>query len=246
MSEQIVESSPLRTSANIGALAAALAAAQGEMEPAPKDSVNPHFKSRYADLASCVRVAGPVLAKHGLAVVQAPLVDTATGMVGLVTRLLHKSGEWIESDYWCKPRDLSPQSVGASITYLRRYAYCAMTGLVSDDDDAESAQPSHGHGDRRESRRDAPPPREPEQRRAAPRQGSPAGAPPANDKPAEASIYTGTSEQAQQIEKILEKRKVPKALWPEIDEQLRGKPSTALWDIIPAVQQRAAEVRALS
>lgn len=90
----------------------------------------------------------------------------------------------------------------------------------------------------------AAPPPEPE--RPAPRQAPASAHPPANEKPKEASIYTGTSEQAQQIEKILEKRKVPKALWPEIDEQLRGKPSTALWDIIPAVQQRAAEVRALS
>jgi hypothetical protein len=131
----------MQTSEITDAISSAIAMAQAEMNPAPKDSMNPHFKSRYADLASCKEAAKPALAKHGLAVIQTIKTDFDQQAVGVVTRMTHKSGQWYEDVTWCKPRDLGPQSVGAAATYLRRYGFSAITGLVSEeDDDGNNAQ----------------------------------------------------------------------------------------------------------
>jgi hypothetical protein len=131
----------MQTSEQISELAAALAIAQGQIEAAPKDSVNPHFKSRYADLASCWAAAREPLAKNGLCVVQAPVCVEETGFVSVESMLLHKSGQWIRNNFGCKPRDIGPQGVGAAATYLRRYGFCALVGVVADeDDDGNAAQ----------------------------------------------------------------------------------------------------------
>jgi hypothetical protein len=42
----------MRTSEQINEIAAALAKAQGQIEGAVKGSVNPHFRSKYADLGA--------------------------------------------------------------------------------------------------------------------------------------------------------------------------------------------------
>jgi hypothetical protein len=114
---------------------AALIAFQAELEAAPKESFNPHFKNRYADLATCVAVARPVLAKHKLGVFQTNLLDFEKGLVGVRTVLIHESGESIVGDIWCQPRSLNAQDVGAATTYLRRYGYSSMLGLVTEEDD---------------------------------------------------------------------------------------------------------------
>ena len=71
----------MQKSESIAALAAALAKAQGEMENAGKNSVNPHFKSKYADLAEILNTVRPVLSKHGLAVTQFPAFEGGTAHV---------------------------------------------------------------------------------------------------------------------------------------------------------------------
>lgn len=127
----------MRTSDDIAALAKALVAAQGEMKNAPLNRINPHFKSRYADLAGIRDAVTPALSKHGLAVSQA----TEFGENGfyLITRLMHgESGQWIESTYPLT-HNPNPQAIGSQLTYARRYSLSAIAGISADDDDGEIA-----------------------------------------------------------------------------------------------------------
>jgi hypothetical protein len=124
----------MNKSESIAALSAALSIAQGQMRGAVKDSANPFFKSRYADLASVIEAAREPLAKNGLAVIQ---LINETG--GVETVLTHSSGEWISSTIQLTPKTNSPQDAGSSITYARRYSYAAIVGLAQVDDDAETA-----------------------------------------------------------------------------------------------------------
>lgn len=125
-------------SENLGELAKALAAAQGEMNAASKDATNPHFKTRYADLASIMDACRGPLAKHGLSVTQLPGRDEA-GHVTLTTTLMHASGQYIGSTIGVRPAQENPQVVGSILTYLRRYTLASVVGVVSDDDDGEAA-----------------------------------------------------------------------------------------------------------
>lgn len=128
----------MRTSDQINELATALALAQSEMKNARLNKQNPHFKSRYSDLAEIRDAVTPALTKNGLSVVQG--TDTSDdGKLIVVTRLLHKSGQWIESRF---PISYDkPQAMGSSITYGRRYTLSAICNIAADeDDDAEVAQ----------------------------------------------------------------------------------------------------------
>ena len=154
------------TSAEIGELAKALAAAQGEMTAASKDATNPHFKSRYATLASVWDAIRGPLSRNGLSVSQ--VLETPDAGPGVIVRtiLLHTSGQWIASRYVMPiPDKLTPQAVGSAITYARRYALSAIVGIAPDDDDdgnAASMTPA---------RQEAPP------------KPAPKPEPPATDKP---------------------------------------------------------------
>lgn len=123
---------------NIGELAKALAAAQGEMSAAAKDATNPHFKTRYADLSSIMDACRGPLTKHGLSVTQLPGRGD-DGAVTLTTLLMHASGQHIGSTVGARPAQENPQVVGSILTYLRRYALASVVGVVSDDDDGEAA-----------------------------------------------------------------------------------------------------------
>ena len=127
----------MRTSESIKEIATALATAQSEIENASKTSSNPHFKSKYADLAEVLNTARPVLAKHGIAVVQGPSFDS--GIASVTTRLCHKSGEWIESVASAPVSKSDPQGVGSATTYLRRYSLAALCGIAQEDDDGNAA-----------------------------------------------------------------------------------------------------------
>lgn len=128
----------LALSPTTGALAAALAKAQAEMHHASKDAKNPHFRSTYATLAAVIDAVRPALAKHGIAVVQAPSAEGKA--VSLHTTLLHASGECVTTAITAEARDATPQSIGSAITYLRRYALQSIAGIASEDDDGEAAQ----------------------------------------------------------------------------------------------------------
>lgn len=132
----------IMTSPSIESLAKALAAAQGDFEAVPKKAENPFFKSKYADLAAVVRAASPILAKHGLSVVQMPGVAQFGDEVDdtLTTRLMHSSGEWVQSTMRMFLTKQDPQGQGSAITYARRYAYSAALGIVTEvDDDGNAA-----------------------------------------------------------------------------------------------------------
>lgn len=117
----------------IADLAKALAAAQGEFKNPVKDRVNPHFKNKYATLDALQSETRPILAKHGLAVVQLP-----TTAPSLITRLMHSSGQFVESETPL-PTNLPPQQFGSALTYMRRYSYAAILNITADeDDDAEA------------------------------------------------------------------------------------------------------------
>lgn len=119
-------------------LAAALSAAQSEIEGAIKGNVNPHFRSKYADLGACWEACREPLTKHGLSVIQMPL-EADNGMVRLQTRLLHSSGEYIESIMSIPVSKQDAQGYGSAITYARRYALCAFVGIAPLDDDGEAS-----------------------------------------------------------------------------------------------------------
>ena len=117
-------------STEINELAAALAKAQGEFSAVPKGSVNPFFKSKYADLSDVIRSAGPVLTAHGLAVSQFISEDDT-----LTTYLIHESGQFIAHRANLHLVKDDPQSAGSATTYARRYGYMSCLGLVADEDD---------------------------------------------------------------------------------------------------------------
>lgn len=131
---------PQNESAELNSLFEALAKAQMEMEVAKLDASNPFFKSKYADLPSVVKASRPFLAKNGLAVLQRILPDS-DGKQYLSTRLCHASGQWMESRMAINPPKNDIQTVGSHITYLRRYNYASITGVVAsdEDDDGENA-----------------------------------------------------------------------------------------------------------
>jgi hypothetical protein len=124
-------------SGSIAALAAALAKAQGEMEGAAKANVNPHFKSKYADLASVWDACRVPLSKHGLSILQPVKADGAK--VTVTTILAHSSGEWIEESLTMTAGQNTPQGVGSAITYGRRYGLASMVGIAPEDDDGNAA-----------------------------------------------------------------------------------------------------------
>lgn len=140
----------MQTSENITELAAAMSKAQGEITGALKDSANPFFKSKYADLASCWDACRAALSKNGLAVVQGPDSVTGTGDTAtyLVTTLLHSSGQWMRSSLLVTPKDDTPQAMGSALTYARRYALTSMVGIAQVDDDGNAASGRQGHDPR--------------------------------------------------------------------------------------------------
>ncbi len=102
-----------------------------------KDSKNPFFKSNYADLTSVIMAIKEPFSNAGLAYTQFPVSED--GRVGVVTRLMHESGEWLEHSYTLPTVKNDPQAAGSAITYARRYALQSIAGIPTADDNAESA-----------------------------------------------------------------------------------------------------------
>lgn len=128
----------MKTSDQINEIAAALAKAQGQMKPAVKDATNPHFRSKYADLAANVEAARGPLSANGLSVIQEATM--AERGIAVATRILHSSGQWIEFDPLTVPlAKADAHGVGSATTYARRYALGAALGLVAEDDDGNAA-----------------------------------------------------------------------------------------------------------
>ena len=124
----------MKTSEHVSELFEALAKSQGEIQAAKMDSVNPFFKSKYADLNSVWAACRIPLTKNGLSVIQSPEVDIEQQRVILVTRLCHSSGQWVENELSVIPGKSDIQGIGAVITYMRRYALSSMVGISADED----------------------------------------------------------------------------------------------------------------
>jgi hypothetical protein len=124
---------------------AALAAAQMEMGKALKDSTNPAFKSKYADLASVMDACMPALNRHGIAVFQ-PTVDDESGRY-VKTIFAHVSGETVECRVPLIVSKNDMQGYGSAVTYARRYGLMGMAGIAPEDDDgnatAKAPPPKH-------------------------------------------------------------------------------------------------------
>jgi hypothetical protein len=119
-------------------IATALVKAQKAFGPALKSSTNPHFKSRYADLAACVEAVIQGLNDNGIALIQKNY-DCNDGVM-VETVFLHESGEMLECGILHVPAaKQDPQGFGSALTYARRYSLMAACGIAPEDDDGNSA-----------------------------------------------------------------------------------------------------------
>ena len=147
-----------RSSESIGAIAAALAKAQGELIN-PEKSLTATIRSpfpreidrtfRYASLSSGLDIVRKALGKHEIATVQTTAIDNEAGLIRLTTVLAHSSGEWVSSDWPVCPvgETAAPHKMGAALTYARRYSLFTLVGIAGEDDlDAPDLPGSHLNG----------------------------------------------------------------------------------------------------
>lgn len=118
-------------------LFAALSKAQAEIENASKNANNPHFRSKYADLAEVLTTIRDTFPRHGLSLIQSPSFDGS--MCHVITLVAHEKGGYLLSQASCVPAKSDAQGIGAATTYLRRYGASAMAGIAQEDDDGQSA-----------------------------------------------------------------------------------------------------------
>jgi hypothetical protein len=128
----------MKTSESVDKLYAALVKAQGAMEGAEKTGVNPHFHSKYADLASVWNACRKPMADNGIAAFQGVSHDNGTAL--LKTRICHSSGQWMEDGGIPLLLDKqNMQGMGSAQTYARRYGLMAALGIAPEDDDGNAA-----------------------------------------------------------------------------------------------------------
>jgi hypothetical protein len=119
-------------------IAAAFIKAKKAFAPAIKNATNPHFKSKYVDLAACIEAVDEPFLANGIAMYQETFED-ATG-VTVETVLLHESGEMIRCGRLHVPASKQdPQGYGSALTYARRYSLMAACGIAPEDDDGNAA-----------------------------------------------------------------------------------------------------------
>lgn len=240
-----IGASSVRVTPSLSKLSEALASARAELKNPPKESKNPHFGSKYADLATVIDTVLPVLAKFGLSVVQVPC-DLGE-LPALTTFLLHASGERIESVIRLRPSKSDPQGIGSALTYLRRYSLIAIAGVAADDDDDGNAASRRGDG-REESRRDSRPSKSSHERRRdldPPKEPEPSAKPSTEEKPAEEKPAAVTSDDVfNLLDDLGERSGIPTTqLVTELLSKVPGVPAS-LDDLTPGqLRSAAAAVR---
>ena len=127
----------MRQSETIAELATALAKAQGQIEDATKDGINPAFRSKYADLAAVRAVIREPLAVNDLSIMQFP--RTRQNVVEVETMLVHKSGEFVSETLEIPVAKFDAHGIGSGITYGRRYGLMSVLCLAAVDDDGNAA-----------------------------------------------------------------------------------------------------------
>jgi hypothetical protein len=119
-------------------IAKAFIQAKKEFAPAMKTSTNPHFKSKYTDLAACVEAVDDAFLNNGIVMYQETFEDGAG--VTVETVLLHESGQQIRCGKLHVPASKNdPQDYGSALTYARRYSLMAACGIAPEDDDGNAA-----------------------------------------------------------------------------------------------------------
>lgn len=157
----------MHTSTDIGDISKALSAAQGELTNPVKNrevTVRPRegmpYSFAYATLDSILDLVRPVLAKHSLALLQVVEPRVENNGQQVTTRLLHASGQWIETSLPIQVEGNGNQKFGSALTYGRRYSIIALLALAAEEDDDGNAadgnevQPQQG-------RQQPPPARQP-------------------------------------------------------------------------------------
>lgn len=132
----------MKTSETLTKISPALLKAQKEITFAAKDTNNPFFKSKYADLPCVIDAIKKPLNDNGIVFVQSAS-PSDPGYLSMTTRLIHESGEWIEDTATIPLPKSDPQGYGSASTYGRRYGLAAITGLYQDDDDGNAATKSN-------------------------------------------------------------------------------------------------------
>ena len=134
MEEQIAIIEDPYMSKEVSEIATALSEFQGsliqprlEKEVTVRTRNNGIYQFKYADLSACIKAASTALKATGLAVTQV----VCDGR--LITTLIHKSGQWIKSVVMLPQQTIDYQAFGSALTYLKRYTYCAILGIVADE-----------------------------------------------------------------------------------------------------------------
>lgn len=133
----------MNCSAELNEIAGALAKAQGEfvaiekartamVKGQTKDGRSFDYTYKYADIADVLTGILPPLSKHGLSVIQPTFVENSVMVIR--TRVMHSSGQWIESDYPVSSITGDHQKMGGALTYARRYALCSLIGVAAEED----------------------------------------------------------------------------------------------------------------
>ena len=187
-------------------IATALVKAQREFGPALKSSTNPHFKSKYADLAACVEAVIDGLNNNGIALIQ-PMHESDNG-VTVETLFVHESGEMLSAGKLHVPAaKQDPQGYGSALTYARRYSLMAACGIAPEDDDGNAGSK----------------PRQPEAKRDA----TPDMSPKARAQRIMTGVAEGDAEGAAEVLARLSEKTL-QAIWEHIDTASQEK-LTAVW-----------------
>lgn len=186
-------------------LVEALAAFQKDLPQVAPDSTNPAFKSKYASLGAVTKAVIPKLSEHGFAFSVGSFVDN--GLLILDAHLIHESGESRSLQF--PITETLPQKIGSAITYGRRYALTALTGVVADEDDDGNAASTPSAAERQIAKAASRP-----------------AARPANDAPAQAEVREWIGGDA-------DKKATANAAYERIKKE-QGLTGTELWLAVKA------------
>lgn len=140
----------MRTSEGTDKIYAALIAAQTEIGNLKKDAENPYYKSSYASLENVLDSIKTIYLKHGVAILQGSgnILGTDIPGINIKTRLIHTSGQYVETDFPVPLARNDPQAAGSASSYGRRYALKAIAALAEVDDDAQASSEPDPKADR--------------------------------------------------------------------------------------------------
>lgn len=186
-------------------LAEALIAFQADLPSVALDATNPHFKSKYASLGSVTKAVLPKLSEHGLAFSVGSFVDN--GLLIVDAHLIHESGESRSLQF--PITEANPQKIGSALSYARRYALSALTGVVADEDDDGNAASTPSAAERQIAKAASRP-----------------AARPANDAPAQAEVREWIGGDA-------DKKATANTAYERIKKE-QGLTGTALWEAVKA------------